>query len=329
MEIICQRSVGKKLNRFEDDMESSGEFAFISWLRQNQTRSREGVILGPGDDCAIVKSSADFPWLITTDMLMEGSCFLMNEAGPRAVGHKTMGVNLSDIAAMAGIPKFAVVSVGLPRTMNFQEVQELYLGMKEKAEGSGVSIVGGDTNAWDGPLTISVTLFGQATERGAVRRSTAKLGDSIFVTGTLGGSILGKHLDFTPRVLEALRLHQLVDLHAMIDVSDGLALDLSRICRESGLGAILESSSIPISSAAMTTSSSGPSPLEHALFDGEDFELIFTVSESDGEKLQQLGHILDCPISRIGRIVESGLWLNYSDGVVPLEPRGYEHHFGG
>src|SRR5262249_50875367 len=155
-----------------------------------------------------------------TDMLLEGSCFLLAEAGPRRVGRKAMAVNLSDIAAMAGRPVAAVVSVGLPRKGGRTPAQEPYLGLRGGAAALGPPLVGGDTNSWDGPLVISVTVLGEATGRGPVRRAGARVGDWLLVTGPLGGSILGKHLDFTPRVREALRLHAVADLHAMIDVSD-------------------------------------------------------------------------------------------------------------
>src|SRR5207253_7470006 len=230
------------------------------------------VLLGPGDDTAALGWPADTPCLVTADMLLEGSCFLLAEAGPRRVGRKAMAVNLSDIAAMAGRPVAAVVSVGLPRRGGRALAEELYRGLREVADAFDTAIVGGDTNSWDGPLVISVTLLGEATGRGPVRRSGARPGDWLLVTGPLGGSILGKHLDFTPRVREALRLHEAADLRAMIDVSDGLAADLQHICRESGCGAVLDAGRIPIADAARALND-GRAPLEHALTDGEDFEL--------------------------------------------------------
>src|SRR4051812_35592181 len=227
----------------------TGEFAFIDWLRR-RTPADPRVMLGPGDDTAAVRFTPGAPVLVTTDMLLEGSCFVLAEAGARRVGRKAMAVNLSDIAAMAGVPGAAVVSVGLPRQGGRALAEELYLGLREMADAFDTPIVGGDTNSWNGPLAISVTLHGQATERGPVLRKGAKPGDWIFVTGPLGGSTLGKHLDFTPRVREALALHEAVDLHAMIDISDGLARDLHHICEESGCGAVLRADSIPISADA-------------------------------------------------------------------------------
>src|SRR5579883_585153 len=197
------------------------EFAFIDWLRK-RTPSAARVLLGPGDDTAALSWPGDVPCLVTTDMLLDGSCFVLAEAGPRRVGRKAMAVNLSDIAAMAGRPVAAVVSVGLPREGGRALAEELYRGLREAADAFDTAVVGGDTNSWDGPLVVGVTLLGEATERGPVRRSGARPGDWLLATGDFGGSILGKHLDFTPRVREALALHAAAPLRAMIDVSDGL-----------------------------------------------------------------------------------------------------------
>src|SRR5207245_7327471 len=144
--------------------------------------------------------------------------------------------------------------------------EELYLGLREVADAFDTALAGGDTNSWDGPLVISVTLLGEATGRGPVRRGGARPGDWLLVTGPLGGSIRGKHLTFTPRVREALELHRLADLHAMIDVSDGLAADVEHLCAESRCGAVLRAEAIPITSEAVNMGD-GQSPLEHALGD--------------------------------------------------------------
>src|SRR5438093_503561 len=243
------------------------EFAFIDWLRR-RTPADPRVLVGPGDDTAVLGWPADRPCLVTTDMLLEGSCFRLAEAGPRRVGKKAMAVNLSDIAAMAGRPVAAVVSVGLPRPGGMALAQELDAGLREMADAFRVAMIGGDTNSWDGPLVISVTLLGEPTGRGPVTRAGAQPGDWLVVTGPLGGSILGKHLDFTPRVREAVALHALADLHAMIDISDGLAADVRHLCDESRCGAVLWAERIPISDDARRMNDAR-SPLEHALGDGE------------------------------------------------------------
>ena len=164
----------------------AGEFAFIDWLRQ-RTPAAANVLVGPGDDAAVLQPTTR-PLLVTTDMLLDGSCFRLAEAGPVRVGRKAIAVNLSDIAAMAGVPIAAVVSVGLPRSGGIELPEQLYLGMREMADRFALPIVGGDTNSWDGPLAISVTILGEATALGPVLRSGAKVGDWIMVTGAWGAA---------------------------------------------------------------------------------------------------------------------------------------------
>jgi thiamine-monophosphate kinase len=311
-------------------MMTTGEFAFIDWLRK-RTPTTERVLLGPGDDTAILRWPSGPNCLVTTDMLLEGSCFRLAETHPgapgagtaRQIGKKAMGVNLSDIAAMAGVPIAAVVSVGLPRKGGRVLAEELYLGLREMADAFDTAIIGGDTNSWDGPLVLNVTLLGEATPRGAVGRKGARPGDQLLVTGTLGGSLLGKHLDFTPRVREALTLHAAVDLHAMIDISDGLAADVAHLCAESGCGAVLHADVIPVADAAHLMADAR-TPLEHALGDGEDFELVFAVSPADAESLLRVPPVPGLAV--IGEcIADTGLWLEESGRRLPLPPLGYVH----
>lgn len=305
-------------------MPDRNELALIDWIRQRAT-SASSLQLGIGDDCAVWRPSSA-PLLFTTDVLMEDVDFRIDETTPQLIGRKAMAVNLSDIAAMAGRPLAALVGVALPKSRGFEFAKQLHEGMQSLADEFGVAIIGGDTNTWDGPLVISVTLIGEATERGPVRRSGAQPGDWLFVTGPLGGSILGHHLTFTPRVREALELHQLVDLHAMIDLSDGLAADLHHLLDESHVGATLFEDSLPISEAACRKNDNR-SPLEHALSDGEDFELLFAVSPSDGAKL--LATTGDVAAKRIGEIeAQPGCRIRMRDGRVLDLPRGgWEHSF--
>jgi thiamine-monophosphate kinase len=309
---------------------ATGEFAFIDWLRR-RTPAAKRVLLGPGDDTAVLDWSGGAPCLVTTDMLLEGSCFRLPGANPpegtgtpRQIGRKALAVNLSDIAAMAGVPVGAVVSVGLPRRGGRALAEELYAGLRELADAFDTPIVGGDTNTWEGPLVINVALLGEATPRGVVRRGGAQVGDWLLVTGPLGGSLLGKHLDFTPRVREALLLHERADLHAMLDVSDGLAADVAHLCEESRCGAVLRADAIPISDAARSVRDER-SPLEHALGDGEDFELVFAVSPADAEDLLRTQPIPGLTLTVIGECVPEGLWLQEAGQRRPLVPTGYVH----
>ncbi len=218
------------------------EFTLINWFRQRE-RSRSGreIKQGIGDDCAILAITTGCDLLVTTDMLMDGRHFRLEQDGPEAVGYKALGVNLSDIAAMAGVPRAVVVAVALPRREAIAVAQGVYNGMRPLAEQFQVDLVGGDTNAWDGPLVVNITLLGETTARGPVRRSGARAGDAILVTGLLGGSLgSGRHLRPQPRIAEALALHAATPIHAMIDISDGLSSDLGHILEESGAGAIVE-----------------------------------------------------------------------------------------
>jgi thiamine-monophosphate kinase len=303
----------------------SGEFAFIDWLRR-RTPTDPRVPIGPGDDAAVVQLTSGTDCLVTTDMLLEGSCFRLSEVGPRLVGRKAMAVNLSDIAAMAGLPVAALVSVALPRQGGRALAEELYLGLRELADTFETAIAGGDTNSWEGPLVISVTLMGQPTGRGPVSRRGARPGNWLLVTGPLGGSILGKHLTFTPRVREALQLHALAELHAMIDISDGLAADVNHLCQESHCGAVLRADAIPLTAEARRLSD-GRSPLDHALADGEDFELVLALAPAEAQRLLQTQPIEGITLVHIGECVEHGLWLETAGQRQPLEPRGYVHAF--
>jgi thiamine-monophosphate kinase len=306
------------------------EFDYIRWLRK-RTSSDPRVLTGIGDDAAVLRPTTH-PLLVTTDMLLDGRHFVLAEAGARRVGRKAMAVNLSDIAAMAGRPIAAVVSVGLPRQSTHHSpltthhlAEELYLGLRDMADAFDTILVGGDTNSWDGGLVMSVTLLGEATARGPVLRKGARPGDWLLVTGPLGGSIKGKHLDFTPRVREALLLHERADLHAMIDISDGLAADIGHICEESGCGAVLHAENIPISDAARQLND-GRTPLDHALGDGEDFELAFAVSPDDGRQLIETQPIPGIRLCQVGDCVrEAGLFLEEEGQRTAVPAKGYVH----
>ncbi len=297
------------------------EFDYIAWLR-SRTPADPRVPVGPGDDCAVLAPPGR-PLLVTTDLLTDGTDFILSEVGPRAAGRKAMAVNLSDVAAMAGVPTAAVVAVALPRGGR-SVGEELYVGIREVADEFGVAVVGGDTNSWDGALVVAVTLLGEATTRGPVLRSGARPGDWVFVTGPVGGSIRGRHLTPTPRVREALRLHEVVDLHAMIDISDGLAADLNHILDESRCGAVLDAAAVPVHADAVELArTTGKPPLAHALGDGEDFELLFAVSSADGEKLLREPPVPG--LAKIGECVDAGLWLEEGGTRRPLAPTGWVH----
>ena len=303
--------------------ETGGEFGLIEWIRR-RVSAHPALDTGIGDDAAVLNWPAEKA-LVTVDMLMEGVDFTFPEASPEQVGRKALAVNLSDIAAMGGKPVAAVVAVSLPRHRGTELAQRLQQGIEQRAREFDVALAGGDTNSWDGPLVISITVLGEPSARGPVRRSGARAGDWILVTGEFGGSIAGRHLDFTPRVREGLLLAENFDVHAMIDVSDGLAADHHHILDESRAGAALFGDQIPISAVARATTD-GKSALEHALSDGEDFELIFTVAPETAQALLAAPPF-ETPLTHIGYIEPNpGCRLQSADGSQRALPAlGWRH----
>jgi thiamine-monophosphate kinase len=326
----------------------SMERELISWLRENLP-PHPLLRLGLGDDAAVLRMAGVDECVITVDLLTDQVDFELSKVDPRRVGRKALAVNLSDLAAMAAKPLAGVIALALPRggtacghgsphpsplpVGDVKSAMELavalYEGMLPLAERYDLAIAGGDTNSWDGPLAISITLLGAVTPRGPLRRDGAKPGDRILVTGAFGGSILGRHLDFEPRVTEALELHARYDLHAGIDVSDGLSLDLAHILEESRCGAVIDIDAVPVADDARRLAKrlgDGSTALDHALADGEDFELVLAVPAEEARKMiaeQPIG----VPLTDIGEFVaEPGLWQIDRGGLRrPLAARGWQH----
>ncbi len=289
----------------------------------------------PGDDAAVLRPPAGRRTVVTVDMLMEGVDFILGpDCPPRLVGHKALAVNLSDLAAMAARPEAAVVAVALPHRHGETLGRGLLDGMLELAAAHGVTLAGGDTNSWDGPLVISLTAIGSVLPGRAWRRDGARPGDLILVSGGCGGSLLGRHLAVAPRCREAVVISERFVVHAAIDVSDGLSLDLARMMQASGTAAVLDLAAIPIHPDAVALASrpgDGRSPLDHALADGEDFELVLALPPDEARRLvADAPALVGTPFTIIGEVVAgSGLAARSADGTVaPLEPRGYIHDFG-
>jgi thiamine-monophosphate kinase len=301
------------------------EQQFIEWLKQRF--SPNSAILGIGDDAAVLRWTDSPGVVVTTDAVTDDVDFRLAEITPEQAGHKALGVNLSDLAAMAAEPVAALVTLVLPRDGALKLAQGIINGMAPLAQRTGIAIAGGDTNVWDGRLVISVTAIGRTTERGLLARSGAQPGDELLVTGSLGGSILGRHLAVEPRVAEALLLNANYDLRAGMDISDGLALDASRLASASGCGVALDLSVIPVSDdARRLATTTGRSPLDHALGDGEDFELLLAASSAEAERIVR-DQPLAVPVTRIGEFVaDSGLWKRDATGKLePLPPTGFLH----
>jgi thiamine-monophosphate kinase len=302
------------------------EFELIERIRR-QAATSAAVALGIGDDAALLKLTPGAEILVAKDVLMEGVHFDSSVTSARQIGYKSLAVNLSDIAAMAGRPTAAFVGLVLPADRGAEFADSVMAGLLELAAEYDVPLAGGDTNIWNGPTVISVTLLGEPTGRGAVLRSGARLGDWLMVTGALGGSLSGRHLAFSPRVREAQALHQAVDLHAMIDLSDGVASDLRHIVNASGVGATLEAQAVPIHED-VPADLPPADRLKHALSDGEDFELLFAVDAASGRQLLAAPPF-ETPLTRIGEFTAGeGCWLQTSEGDRRrLEPGGWEHRF--
>jgi thiamine-monophosphate kinase len=306
------------------------EFELIRRLSQSLA-TNQSVVQGAGDDCAVLDVGIPERLLLfKTDAVVEGVHFT-TDAPPERIGHKALGRCLSDIAAMAGTPLAALVTLALPPKFEFKFVEAIYAGLNALARRHEVAIVGGETTANPERMLLSIALLGWVGRDRQILRSGAQAGDALFVTGELGGSLEGRHLQFEPRLAEARWLAKQFAVHAMLDVSDGLAGDLRHLLNASGVGAELLATAIPISRearrAAKAKTSAKPALLA-ALTDGEDFELLFTVASRDAVPLldswkkQFPGVKLSC----IGKLTAAeGITLRDKHGLRPLTAHGYDH----
>jgi thiamine-monophosphate kinase len=289
------------------------------------------VVAGAGDDCAVLDCGQPGRYLLfKTDAVVEGVHFT-SQARPEQIGHKALGRCLSDIAAMAGRPLAALVTLALPDNFSPEFIERVYAGINSLARRHGVAIAGGETTRNPERLLLSIAMTGEVARDKCVLRRGAKAGDALFVTGELGGSLAGKHLDFEPRLAEAQWLAEHFPIHAMIDLSDGLAGDLRHILRASQAGAELLARAIPVSRAAKLQAraeSSAKPPLLAALGDGEDFELLFAVGSGRAVALLDAwkAKFPKLRLTCIGRITaEPGLKLWDKTGLHSLETDGYIH----
>lgn len=286
---------------------------------------------GLGDDAAVLAGDGRTSLLLATDMIVEGVDFRSSE-DPELIGRKALAINLSDMAAMGGIPCHAVVGIGMPSKTRVEWVRHLYEGILKLARRWRVTVVGGDLSKAPA-VFVSVTVLGKVPRGRAVFRKGSRPGDWIFVTGNLGGSLLGKHLTFVPRIAESQWITKHLQVHAMIDVSDGLVQDLFRLLKTDRLGAKVFLSRIPVSKEAYQLARRhGRSALESALSDGEDFELLFTASPRMGEKiLRRRGRVAGTSVSCIGEITEKPGQIDFFESEFSPKPitlgirGGYEH----
>ena len=289
---------------------------------------RADTVVGPGDDCAVVRvpGSAD-DWLFTTDPVIERRHFLP-ETPARLVGRKAIARAVSDIAAMGGTPLWILIDLVAPAATPLARIRGLYAGLIAAAEKWNLGILGGDTAEGD-TLELHITGVGRLPRGSAVLRSGARTGDRVYVTGALGGAYLPgsrHHLLFEPRLEAGRFLAQRKFATAMMDLSDGLAADLPRLLDASRRGVRLEAAAIPLSRAARQT----PRPLHHALGDGEDFELLFTVAARQQARFEAAWHrkFPKLPATCIGRILANPKQrqIHLPGGrVAPFRPGGYQH----
>lgn len=326
-----------------------GEFGFIEKIRASLKAKNPSVVLGVGDDAAILRPSPGHELVFTTDMLVEGRHFDFKWITPWQLGAKSMAVNISDCAAMGAKPTAAVVSLGIPKDYPLKDLEAFYDGLQGWGEQYGVQIVGGDTVGSD-KLVVNIALLGEVESGKALRRSGAKAGDALFVTGTLGDSAAGlhtllhpsekgketaallvkQHLTPTPRFNLGRALSTKKLASSAIDISDGLSSEIHHLCEESGVGAEIHEEALPVS-ASLThyCDENRLDPLGFVLNGGEDYELLFTVPLSRiSEAVQKLPGETGVAVKSIGRMVPKakGVTLITRKGErKALEAKGYDH----
>jgi len=337
-----------------------GEFDLIQRIR-NATRLpqavRSAVLTGIGDDAAVLKTRPGRVLLATTDLLAEQIHFDLTDTTYRQLGYKAAMVNLSDIAAMGGAPRFVLIALALTSRQTPSDVAALYAGFATACRNAGAAIVGGDTSASRTGLFLSVTVLGDAPPKALLRRSTARPGDHLYVTGTLGDARAGleilqrrtkqsgkgrgeggpaylirRHLMPTARLIEGRLLAERRLASAAMDLSDGLAGDIRHLCKESRVGCLIDQRQLPLSRPLRAYARAGRrDPAAYALAGGDDYELLFTVSSANVPRLESLIRRRVLRATHIGHITPAsrGLRLIGADGTVqPLTAMGYEHRLG-
>jgi thiamine-monophosphate kinase len=327
------------------------ESEIISRIKQ-RARAHDQVPVGIGDDAAVINCGGAMDLIACSDLMVEGVHFRSEWGEPKLTGHKALAVTLSDVAAMGGAARFALVSIAIPHHLSAKFIEEIFQGIFDMADACGVTIVGGDTSSSPGSLFIDTSVIGECASGRAIRRRGAQAGDLLYVTGALGASMLGlmlleqgvrfgecenntsrhrallKHLAPQPRLKAGRAIGEMGLATAMIDISDGLSTDLWHVLDESGCGAIIHASAIPIDESVrlLSVSAKGIDPLRLALNGGEEYELLFTARPDTCDRVAELSSALGLKITRIGEIVaERGLQLERDGALEPVEASGYEH----
>jgi thiamine-monophosphate kinase len=338
------------------------EFDFIKRIRDQAAKSQApDLVLGIGDDAAILREREGRETLVTVDLLVEDVDFRLEYTPPHWLGHKALAVSLSDIAAMGGAPAFSLLTLGIPKQFQISNPKsqiffdEFFAGYFALAEKHSVTLIGGDISSTPGCLTIDSIVIGHCQAGKAVRRSGARAGDGVYITGAIGASAAGlklllegarvnegeegllqnalrAHLKPEPRVEFGWRIGELGLAHAMIDVSDGLVQDLAHICKESGVAAVVDFDSVPIAEEVSLVFNEPEAAFEFALSGGEDFELLLTANKDDEAKLFEAASSCEIKLTHIGAIVSadqarglSPVLLRRNAMVEPLSNRGFDH----
>jgi thiamine-monophosphate kinase len=326
-----------------------GERAIIEAVRSRSTsKTHSDIIQGIDDDCAVLRLSPSEDLLVTTDTMVEETHFTARTLPPEVLGWKVLATNMSDIAAMGGTPKTAFLSLALKRDVRTDFLDSFLKGFNDLAQREDIVLAGGDTVEAPYGHVITLTLLGECLPDGAVYRHGAQPGDDVWVTGCLGNAAGGlflltkdlsaewdagqtltaAHQRPNPRVDLGKRLAQSGLIHAMIDLSDGISRDLTHVCRQSGQGATLDQSAIPISEDLRQLGKmTGQDPYHWALHGGEDYELLFTAPRQNRKAIESLGRLGgDPPLYRVGKIIRgSGISLLTNGGIRELTPRGFAH----
>lgn len=322
-----------------------GEFSLIERLCGRLKVRSPGLVVGPGDDVAVVECGDGFE-LLTVDSQVEGVHFLLDRVDPFALGRKTLAVNASDVASSGGVPLFALVSLFLPPDLEVGWLERFYDGLSAEADRLGVSVVGGNVSR-SRVLAFDLALVGRVERDKLLLRSGARPGDRLFVTGHLGDSaaglkvllegapdglsgadadyLLGRHLLPSARVKEVRAVLERFTPTACVDLSDGISSDLHHLCRSSGVGALLRASSLPLSGPLRRACALwGIDPLDLALRGGEDYELLLSVRPEDVPHLEGLGF----PVQEVGEVLPAGegVWLEVEGSLRPLSPGGFSHY---
>lgn len=325
-----------------------GEFGLIARIAQNTIQDAGTVLMGIGDDAAVLQPGMGMLVLATADMLVENVHFKLDMITPWQLGYKSLAVNISDIAAMGGIPRHALVSLGLPQYTTVAFIEEFYEGMKHLAQVHKVNIVGGDTVSSPAGLVINVTLLGETEPDRVIYRSGAVAGDLVIVSGTLGDSSAGLKLllenaarEGAERLLDAHLLPQpqvalgrtcsVCHVHTMNDISDGLASEINEICTASGVGAKINQRDLPLSNELLAFADrTGTQATDYALYGGEDYQLVFTATDDQLSNISRL--IPEISLTVVGQITASGsdiVLVGKSGREETLRPKGYNHFAGG